>query len=112
MEELIKIAEEQINNLEKMQCTNSIDITDIEISKEIINWCEFIYKLKEKTAQENKIQDKSTVIVELDEDFASEIKKQIDLGIQELRTLLKEKTAQEEQSKKFADILVEQLDNL
>lgn len=69
MEELIKTAEKQINRLEEIQFTDVIDTNHTEISKEIRNWCEFIYKLKEKTAQE-------------------------------------------EQSKKFADILVDQLDLL
>lgn len=89
MEELIKIAEEQINILEKMQCTNSIDIPDIEISKEIRNWCEFIYKLKEKTAQEDKIQEQSSVIIDLDEDLSIKITELTNFVNQQTRKLKK-----------------------
>ena len=45
MKDLIKIAEEQIEILEKMQKEYvTEDIVKTELSKEIRNWCEFISK--------------------------------------------------------------------
>lgn len=49
MEELIKIAKEQIEKLIDIQSEYGVeDIIKSEISKEIRNWSEFIYKLKTK----------------------------------------------------------------
>ena len=46
MEDLIKIAEEQIKHLEEIQFSEVLDIDHIETSKEIRNWCNFIKEIK------------------------------------------------------------------
>lgn len=46
MENLIKIAEEQIKHLEEIQFSEVLDIDHIETSKEIRHWCNFIKEIK------------------------------------------------------------------
>lgn len=53
MKDLIKIAEEQIEMLKEIQFNDVLDNNEIEVSREIRNWCEFI-----KSLDINKIPEK------------------------------------------------------
>lgn len=58
MKALIKIAEEQIEMLKEIQFNDVLDNNEIEVSREIRNWCEFIRVLELQKNIENKVQSK------------------------------------------------------